>query len=295
MKFYCIAFLLCTLNAPSLRAQFILNQDGEAFGNIPFFNSELIAAQHIQTIGGFYTYKKANAAFVASADRFSYRFNTLGQLIASLQIIQKDTTFHHYAYHPNQQLSMHRFAAYGGALCEHYTYDSLQRITSVTLYRDNYNHQKDTLLSSIKMRTETLRYHGGQVADYTRFNNYQRPYLEVSKTFDSTQLLRSSSSYFRISQTNETTKYTYNQTGLLAGKATFIDSLTNAKEEWRYRYDQWGNLIEMHQYENGTFVYNYQIVYDYKTGFLGSLIKKEQQTDNMRILRFTDYTYYPKP
>ena len=68
-----------------------------------------------------------------------------------------------------------------------------------------------------------------------------------------------------------------------------------AKEEWRYRYDQWGNLIEMHRYENGVFTQDYQIVYDYKTGFLGSLIKKENRTDLMSILRFTNYTYFPKP
>jgi YD repeat-containing protein len=145
------------------------------------------------------------------------------------------------------------------------------------------------------MRAETLHYHKDQAADYTRFNNYQRPYLEVGNTFDAQHFLSSKTAYYRISQTSETTQYTYNQIGLLATKATFMDSTKVAKEEWRYRYDQWGNLIEMHKYENGTFMHDYQIVYDYKTGFLGSIIKKDLKSDQMSILRFTAYTYYPKP
>ena len=276
-----------------------MNQDGEAFSAVPFFNAELIAAQHIKTIDGFYTYKKGNEAFKPSPDTFRYRFNAVGQLIASMEVLHKgtakDSIFHHYAYNPHGQLSMHRFSAYGGALSEHYTYDSLERLVSVALYRDIYDHKKDTLVSSVKMRTETLRYHKDQAADYTRFNNYQRPYLEVGNTFDAQHFLSSRTAYYRISQTSETTQYTYNQTGLLATKAIFMDSTKVAKEEWRYRYDQWGNLIEMHKYENGTFVHDYQIVYDYKTGFLGSFIKKDVTSDQMSILRFTTYTYYPKP
>ena len=292
--------ILCFfLGSTAIKAQFILNQDGEAFSTVPFFNAELIAAQHIKTIDGFYTYKKGNEAFKPSPDTYRYRFNAVGQLIASMEVLNKgtakDSIFHHYAYHPDGQLSMHRFSAYGGALSEHYTYDSLERLVSVVLYRDIYDHKKDTLVSSVKMRAETLHYHKDQAADYTRFNNYQRPYLEVGNNFDAQHFLSSKTAYYRISQTSETTQYTYNQIGLLATKATFMDSTKVAKEEWRYRYDQWGNLIEMHKYENGTFMHDYQIVYDYKTGFLGSIIKKDLKSDQMSILRFTAYTYYPKP
>lgn len=276
-----------------------MNQEGEAFSQAPFFNPELIAAAHIKTIEGTYTYKKGSEGFKPSTDSYRFRFNLHGQLIATMEILQKggvkDSIFHHYAYTPDGQLSMHRFSAYGGAMSEHYAYDSIHRLISVTLYRDVYDHRKDTLLSSIKMRTETLRYHQGQKADYTRYNNYQRPYLEVSQVLDANQFLQTKKAYYRISQTNETSQYSYDQNGLLATMANYIDDNKVAKEEWRYRYDQWGNLIEMHCYQNGSFTTDYQIVYDYKTGFLGSLIKKEINSDAMSILRFTNYTYYQKP
>lgn len=285
--------------AVGLHAQFILNQEGQAFSAKPFFNDSLIAAQHIHTIAGFYTYKKGSEAFKPSPDTFKYTFNQKGQLIASMEILQKgavrDSIFHHYAYFESGKLRLHRYAAYGGAISEHYTYDSLSRLTSVALYRDVYNHRKDSLLYSVKMRTETLRYHNDQPENYTRYNNYQKPYLEVSKVYDEENYLRSSTTYYRISQNSESTKFSYNQTGLLATKATFTDTLQVAQDEWRYRYDQWGNLIEMHRYENGKFLTDYQIVYDYKTGFLGSLIKKDVSADQLSILRFTNYTYYPKP
>jgi YD repeat-containing protein len=215
-----------------------------------------------------------------------------------MEILQKgaakDSIFHHYGYFENGQLRLHRYAAYGGAISEHYTYDSLARLVSIALYRDVYDHRKDTLLSSVKMRTETLRYHTDKPQNYTRYNNYQKPYIEVSKGFDDENYLRSITTYYRISQNSENTKFSYNQTGLLANKAAFTDTAQVAFEEWRYRYDQWGNLIEMHRYENGVFLTDYQIVYDYKTGFLGSLIKKDVRTDQLSILRFTNYSYYPK-
>ena len=295
--FFLALFFITFFN--DLPAQFILNQEGEAFGTTPFFNAELIAAQRIKTIEGFYTYKKGNEGFKPSPDTFSYGFNASGQLISSMEIRQKgnakDTLFHHYAYHADGKLRMHRFSAYGGAISEHYTYDSLQRLISMTLYRDVFDHRQDALLSSVKMRTETLRYHQGQKGNYTRYNNYQKPYLEVSLEHDNNDFLKRSVAYYRISQSSEATIYTYNQTGLLASKACYLDSAQVAKEEWRYRYDQWGNLIEMHQYEHGVFQKDYQIIYDYKTGFLGSIIKKENATDQMSILRFTNYSYFSTP
>lgn len=299
MKKNTIYFLICALWTLSLEAQFILNQEGEAFSELPFFNAELIAAQHIKSIEGTYTYAKGNEGFKQTTDAFRYYFNSNGRLIGTMEILQKgsakDSIFHHYDYYPDGQLKMHRFAAYGGALCEHYSYDSLHRLASVALYRDIYDHRRDTLISSIKLRTETLRYHQGQKADYTRYNNYQRPYLEVTQTFDANQFLKSRDSYYRISQSKESTQFFYDQTGLLSRKVIFADSNTIAKEEWRYRYDQWGNLIEIHRYEKGVFATDFQIVYDYKTGFLGSLIKKDNGTNQMSIIRFTHYTYYPKP
>ena len=294
----CLLFLwsFCAVGA---HAQFILNQEGQAFGNTPFFNDSLIAAQHIHTIGGFYTYTKGTEAFKPSPDTFSYTFNQKGQLIASMEILQKgaakDSIFHHYGYFENGQLRFHRYAAYGGAISEHFTYDSLSRLICIALYRDIYDNRKDTLLSSVKMRTETLRYNTDKPQNYTRYNNYQKPYLEVSKHFDAENYLLGTTTYYRISQNSENTKFSYNQNGLLANKSSFTDTAQVARDEWRYRYDQWGNLIEMHRYENGIFLTDYQIVYDYKTGFLGSLIKKDVRTDQLSILRFTNYTYYLKP
>lgn len=299
MKKRHLIFLLFCSVILKCNAQFILNQRGEAFSEVPFFNAELIAAEHIQSIKGFYTYKKGDEAFKPSTDRFEYRFNVKGQLVSSMEIIQKgsskDSIFHHYAYFENGLLQMHRYAAYGGALCEHYLYDSLQRLVSIALYRDVYDHRKDTLLSSVKMRTETLRYHLDAKQNYTRYNNYQRPYLEVGLSFNPDGYLTQEQTYFRISQSTQNTFYTYNETGLLAQKSIQQDGKTSPTEEWRYRYDQWGNLIEIHCYREGVFKTDVQVVYDYKTGFLGSLIQKDIAANQLRILRFTDYSYYPKP
>ena len=291
---YCI---FCILNSAWLSAQFILNQEGEAFGQKPFFNSELIAADHIKQIAGFYTYKKGDEGFKPSSDRLEYNFNQKGQLISSMEILNKgnlkDSSFHHYAYFENGQLQMHRYTAYGGAISEHYLYDSIGRLISVALYRDQYDHHNDTLLSSIKMRTETLRYHLDSQANYTRYNNYQRPYLEVKISFDGHGLITEEQRYYRFVESAEVWRYTYNKTGLLSEKQLTKSEITVPVERWRYDYDQWGNIIEMQRFEEGIFKTEFQIVYDYKTGFLGSIIKKDNASNQLSILRFTDYKHHP--
>lgn len=292
-----IGIFFCGLLWPNIiTAQFILNQRGEALGEEPFFNENLIAEAKIQSIKGFYTYKNGDDAFKPSNDSFEYQFNSKGQLIKSMEIIQKgsykDSLFHYYSYLDNGLIALCRFAAYGGTMSEHYTYDSTKRVISIAIFKDQYDHRHDSLLSSIKMRTETFTYHLNSKFDYTRYNNYYKPYLQVNTTFDKDSLPFQIVRYYRISDRTETETFKYNENGLLAVRSISKNDSISPVEIWRYRYDQWGNLIEMHLYHNDTFHTDYQIIYDYKTGFLGSLIIKDIAKNQMRILRFTSYSYF---
>jgi hypothetical protein len=97
---------------------------------------------------------------------------------------------------------------------------------------------------------------------------------------------------YRMSSIEHSTKYSYDEHGLLASKAHYNDHDELAEQEWRYRYDSFGNLIEMLYYRYGQLQKDLQIVFDTKTQLLGSTIQRDVVTNVLLILRFTKFTYF---
>ena len=287
-------FILCF--AFSVRAQLIENQRGQAFSAVPFFNQATVAQLKIQSIEGFYTYKTPNSTFKTSLDWARYRFNEQGQMIEYLEVLQKgkskDSSIHQYAYHANGLLAAHRYPAYGGAISEHYQYDSLKHLIQITYYRDQFNEPISNSNALVLMRQESRSYRSDESSDYTQYNQYKLPFMDVTHLYNKDGYLIEKENYFRMSQQTEKAVFKYGQKGELIEKSTYISSLTDAQESCFYRYDQWGNLIEVKQQKKGQAPDEIQIVYDYKTGYLGSVIRKNALSSELKILRFTKYTYF---
>ncbi len=285
---FCFAF--------TVQAQLIENQKGQAFTTVPFFNETTVAQLKIQSIEGFYTYKAPNSSFKESLDWSRYRFNEQGQLIEHLEVLQngkrKDSTLHQFGYHANGLLAVHRYPAYGGAISEHYLYDSLNRLSQISYYRDQFKEPISSSRSLVFMRNESRSYGSNQAADYTQYNQYKLPFMDVSHLYNQDGYLIEKENYFRMSQQTEKEVFKYGQKGELIEKSVYISSDNEAQESWFYRYDQWGNLIEVKQQKKGQAPDEIQIVYDYKTGYLGAIIRKHSLSNDLRILRFTKYTYF---
>lgn len=287
-------FVLCF--AFSVQAQLIENQTGQAFTAVPFFNQATVAQLKIQSIEGFYTYKTPNSTFKESSDWFRYRFNEKGQLIEQLEIIQngkrKDSTLHQYAYNPSGLLHIHRYGAYGGAISEHYQYDSLKRLIQIIYYRDQFSSPISNSTSLVMMRKEILNYATENNHNYTQYNQYNLPFMDVTHLYNKDGYLIEKENYFRMSQQTEKEVYKYGQKGELIEKSKYTSSLNEAQESCFYSYDQWGNLIEVKQQKKGQATDEIQVVYDYKTGYLGAVIRKNALSNELKILRFTKYTYF---
>jgi YD repeat-containing protein len=280
----------------SVNGQLIDNQNGQAFTNKPFFNAKTVVPLKIKTIEGFYTYKKSGDPFKPSIDWFRYCFNQKGQIIEQLEVIQngkqKDSTRHQYAYHANGKLSVHRYPAYGGAISEYYSYDSLSRLLSISYYRDQF---KDDLVDSSNaalMRKETLVYSAKNSYDFTQLNQYELPFMDVSFNYNLDGYLLEKEQFFRMSQQSQKEIFNYNEKGLLIEKSILFNNLNTPSQTWNYTYDQWGNLLEILYTKDKQVLSELQIIYDYKTGYLGSIIYKDPKTNSLKILRFTKYTYY---
>jgi YD repeat-containing protein len=63
-------------------------------------------------------------------------------------------------------------------------------------------------------------------------------------------------------------------------------------EEWFFKYDQLGNLIEKNIYKKGVFTTEIQIIYNNDTKLLSSVLTREVSTNFIMILRFMEYEFY---
>ncbi|MFM6934032.1 MAG: hypothetical protein ACKOXP_01210 [Flavobacteriales bacterium] len=278
-------------------SQLLLNQEGEAFTEQPFFNADVVRSNHIKSIEGNYSTKKPGEVIKETSDWARYKFDELGRLIESLDIHtvknRKDTTLHQYAYNERNQLTEHRKSEYNGFTTYKYSYDTLHRLMSEETYRDIYSYATHQLVQSYLINTEYFEYvnRPGEL-EQIRLNNYHLPYLDEVSYYNNDGYLLKKTIHYRMSSIEHHYVYGYNERGLLASKAHFNEQDESAEIEWKYRYDTFGNLIEAHFFRYGDFQKDLQIVFDTKTQLLGSTIQRNVETNFLLILRFTKYTYY---
>ena len=291
-------FLLLLFILPQKgQVQILLNQEGEAFTDVPFFNPDVIRANHIKSMEGNYSTKKPGEVIRETTDWFRYRFDENGRLIESLDIRtlnhKKDSTLNQYQYNTRNQLVAHRKTENGGFTTIKQTYDSLNRVESEGTYRELYRYQKDQVLQSNLVNTEYFQYIlRPNENEKVRFNSYKLPYLNEVRHYNSDGYLTEEKSNYRMSSIEHSTKYAYNDRGLLESKSHYNEKDALADEEWKYRYDLFGNLIEVHYFRYGQLQKDLQIVFDTKTQLLGSTIQRDVETNFLLILRFTKFTYF---
>lgn len=294
---YAFCFALSFLVQLAGYAQIVLNQEGEAFTAVPFFNRDVIFSNHIKTIEGKYSTKNEGEIIRESTDWFRYRFDEKGRLIESIDIRtvnkKKDTTLHQYKYDSLNQLIEHRKSENKGYTTVKKTYDSLRRLASEITCREIYSYPKNKVLNSDTINSEYFNYvirplERAQI----RCNSNKLPYLTEQFLYNTVGYLTEKKTLFLMSSSESTTKYTYDEHGLLIAKARFNEKDILADEEWEFRYDLFGNLIEVHCFRFGQLQKDLQIVYDTKTQLLGSTIQRDVNTNTLLLLRFTKYTFY---
>jgi hypothetical protein len=278
-------------------SQILLNQEGQAFTETPFFNGDVIHSNHIKSIEGNYSTKKPGEVIRETTDWFRYRFDEQGRLLESLDIRtinrKKDTTLHQYSYNSQNQLTEHRKTENGGFTTSKYVYDSLNRIQTELTYREVLHTQSNQVLQSNLVNTEYFQYAmRPNEREKVRYNSYKLPYMDEVSYFNKDGYLVEKKTNYRMSSIEHSTKFSYDEHGLLASKSQFNDQDAIAEQEWKYRYDPFGNLIEVLYFRYGQLQKDLQIVFDTKTQLLGSTIQRDVETNCLLILRFTKFTYF---
>ena len=274
----------------------IYNLEGNAFTDLPYFDVSFIRVNKIKSVSGNYSRKKDGDMIRNTNDIFEYKFDSLGYLISTFETktvdSKTDTLMNFYEYTSLGKISLHRKSEYGGISSFHYKYDSLNRLIYVENRRDVLG-DSGKVRQSFLINNESMRYfpieNGWKKVIY---NNYNLPYLEETEKRNPDGYLIETTQRMRMASSEYKKVYAYNEKGLLSRVSMYHSELVAPYEEWVFKYDSFGNVIEKHTYKNEKFTKDLQIIYDTKTQLLCSTIQKEANSNFMWILRFQGYVFY---
>lgn len=293
---YFLSFILFIYAVPVLYSQMINNLEGNAFTNQPFFDREFIKINKIKSIEGQYSKKRDGEVVKPTNDFFRYDFDSLGNLIKTTQIktenSKKDTSFNFYAYDKNNLLTTHKKTELGGLTSMNYLFDSLSRICLIQQNREIID-LKGNVLQSFVINKESIKYLKTEKGiKKVTYNNYGLPYLDEFTKWNDDGYKIEETQKLRMASTEYKKKYFYSEKGLLASIQTFYNNSENPVEEFTFKYDSFGNIIEKKHFKEGIFSDELQVIYDNKTQLIGSTIERIEGSHTLLILRFTSFKYY---
>jgi hypothetical protein len=276
--------------------QILDNSRGEAFTDQPFFNQEFIVKNKIKSFQGEFSYKKSGDIMRQTDYISAYTFDEKGRLLTQfetrIQNGRADTSYIQYSYSDSNLLMIIRKKDSHGYTSSHFTYDSLGRVIQEETRRDVL----DTIgkvKQSIVLNSETMEYRNFPFQEKkTLFNSYKLPYVEEMNYFNADGYLIEKEERLKMTSGIVRYIYAYNDKGLLESiqKKNNLDG--SNQEEWVFKYDKFGNLIEKHVFKNGVFMTNIQIMYNRETFLLSSILRVEVSTNYMTILRFKSYEFF---
>lgn len=281
-----------------LHAQILTNKNGNALTNMPFFNTEFIQRNHIQTIKGRFVYYQLGHSPVVSTDFCAFTFNKEGNIIQRKEfkgyLNHKDTVVTIYRYDKKGRLALLGSYNFYGAYAYSYKYDKNNHLIYRAFHQNTNIHFSDSLPFSIdKLKviySENSSYQqNGNQWKQSVLNSAGKPYKEIIRTYNKEgQLINETN---RILRTLETIvhSYSYNEEG-------FIDTLkirstrqNTPNQTFIFTYDENKNLLSKLEYTEEKYIYQTQIVYDRKGWFISDILRQHVPTNFMDILEINTY------
>ncbi len=287
-----LLFVVIILSQDSF-GQFISNNSGSAFSDQPFFNPTFIQALNIQRLSATISIKKKNDAIRLTTDELIYHFDTAGNMIQIEQIKNSngkfETTNQYFNYDSSARLIETKKIWGINWLITHFNYDSLGRI-----------HEK--IESLIPRETQELP----SIINYERIeyillkDGCLKKYYDEHKQLFKEQTIISSDLDLMV----ETEKWKMNshatrkeylmEFGRLAAITYYPENIDLPMEQNCFTYNTDGELESKEQLKDGTFISEWQLLYDPKSKIISALIKQDKASGTMEIFRFKEQKYSPK-
>jgi YD repeat-containing protein len=286
-----VVFLVPTV----IFSQMLDNRSGKAFTDVPFFNVEFIRANSIKQLNGQFTYKKSGDIMRLKEYKNVYEFDTLGRLIRSYETKKddgtKDTTSNVYVYSEKNLLTSHKKGDQFGFSTTTYAFDSKNRVTKEV----NYREYRDSLgvMQRIILNSETMVYEDFEnQTKKTTFNSYGLPYLQEFSYYNEFGYLIERVERLMVTSEVTSQKYEYNSNGWIAVLRTFKQNTEKPAEEIVFTYDENGNLLEKHIYQDSVFTTEIEVLYNDKSKLITYVLTRDVATNFIQILRFNTLTFF---
>jgi YD repeat-containing protein len=165
-------------------------------------------------------------------------------------------------------------------------------------YRRDVNLNQDkanfVLDRSFIVSVERYEYVDFEAGNYKMlyYNNAGKVYKEEFYYFNEHDNLELLEGRMKMGSGYNKTAYTYDNLGQLIGKKVVSKLVNTTESEWRYEYDEFGNVFALHIYKNGTYTTEYQVVYDQKTMLLSAILTQDEETEFLTILKFSNYSFF---
>ena len=291
-----LTFILL-LTACTINAQVLDNTNGKTFGETPFFNEDFIRRNKVKFMKGYYS-TKADLDYIRnSKDVYYYEFNIKGQLITDYRTQNKDTIIAYYEYDDQGRLALMRKSDNGGFYAYYFRYDDAGNIIEKEFRRDlnktgdKTNFQLDR---TFIVSTEKFSYVNMEGKDFKKiyYNNIGKVYKEEFYYYNEFGNIKKQESRMKMGSGYSYTIYEYDFKGRVSKKRLEKHFAGNSKSEWVYEYDEHDNILAQHYYKQEKYISEHQIVYDETTFLLGAIIARDDETNFVTIIQFSDYGYF---
>ncbi len=291
-----IALIYFLFGLTLVNAQMLDASNGELFNETPFFNTDFIKRNKIKQIKGYYSTKVDLDMIRPTNDVYVYLFDTDGKLIKEYNTKYGDTTVIQYSYDDNNNVIVIRKSDKYGFHSHHFKYDSLNRITFKE-YRRDLNRTGDKLNFQLdktyRISSESYKYENTPIGLKKYFYNSKGKLYQIEFFYkDDNGFLVKQESHLMTGHGRSVTTYAYGQKGLLVEKHTENHFAGKTTTTYKYEYDDNQNILAQHYYRNDKYITEFQIVYNSKTMLLSAIITRDEKTNYITILKFSDYSFF---
>jgi hypothetical protein len=266
-----------------------------------FFRPEFIKKNKIQSMFGEINTKQSMQIIKNQHLLQHYTFNNNGQLEKYTYTYfngnKIDTNVVFYQYDTSGNLIKIRQSDKFGFTSTDFEYDTANRLIKKTTSRE-----ENKLASKTKFELKRKYELSSESYDYSEisptqhqqkfYNNSGRLYKIKTIYFDTLGYKKSEESKYIIGGQREIITYQYDSIGRINKRTIEIifNGIRN-KEYYTYKYDEFGNIMQVKHYKGELLEYQQELVYYPETRLLKGLIEKDAGTEMLTIIKY-QYTFF---
>lgn len=280
--------------------QLLDNSEGQVFTDEPFFNTDFIKEQGIETVSGRFLYYQLGKKMEESDYFQEFTFNKEGQLIkkevCNERTERRGSNYTIYTYDDRGNVASKVTQDFYDASGYFYKYDSQNRISKQE-FRQNLTRRKDSSRLDLGVdyrvtaHRSSYRIFDNQLHQ-TVYNQYNRPYTDIIIYFDSTDRKVMKEERLRMTKARKLTTYSYKENELLDTVKVFFTDQDIPAEMTVFEYNEKDYVTKRMEYRDGELSKVIEVIYKENTPLVNDVLIKDVKRSFITVVELRSYTYF---